>query len=148
MKQRFVRKSCRIDPDKLAKAREALGASSDSEAVRMAIKMVTDQEETMAFAIKELANPALIFIYSFVLLLLGCAIAIHWSKNLGTPIWIVVCGALLLVIHDLLEGFVWFGIAVRMAQTAREREAARQLAEVGGAVPEFPDIPRRKAQRK
>jgi hypothetical protein len=29
-----------------------------------------------------------------------------------------------------------------------QREAARRLAEIGGSVPDFPDVPRRKARRK
>jgi Arc/MetJ family transcription regulator len=38
---------------------------------------------------------------------------------------------------------------VREALTALvQREAARRLAAIGGSVPEFPDIPRRRAQRK
>jgi hypothetical protein len=52
MKQRLVHKSYRVDPLRLAKARKALGAASDAEAVRMAIEMVIDHEETMAVARK------------------------------------------------------------------------------------------------
>lgn len=38
---------------------------------------------------------------------------------------------------------------VREALTALvQREAARRLAAIGGTVPDFPDIPRRRAQRK
>lgn len=38
---------------------------------------------------------------------------------------------------------------VREALTALvQREAARRLAAMGGSVPDFPDIPRRKAPRK
>ena len=38
---------------------------------------------------------------------------------------------------------------VREALTALvQREAARRLAAIGGSVPDFPDIPRRKSQRK
>ena len=38
---------------------------------------------------------------------------------------------------------------VREALTALvQREAARRLAAMGGSVPDFPDIPRRKTQRK
>jgi hypothetical protein len=52
MKQRLVQKSYCVDPHRLAKARKALGAASDAEAVRMAIEMVIDHEETMAVARK------------------------------------------------------------------------------------------------
>ena len=38
---------------------------------------------------------------------------------------------------------------VREALTSLvQREAARRLAAMGGSVPDFPDIPRRRAQRK
>ena len=38
---------------------------------------------------------------------------------------------------------------VREALTALvQREAARRLAAIGGSVPDFPDIPRRRTQRK
>ena len=38
---------------------------------------------------------------------------------------------------------------VREALTALvQREAARRLAAIGGSVPDFPDIPRRRAQGK
>ena len=38
---------------------------------------------------------------------------------------------------------------VREALTALvQREAARRLAAMGGSVPDFPEIPRRRAQRK
>lgn len=52
MEQRFVRKSFHVDPEKLARARGALGVASNSEAVRLAIEMVIDQKETMALASK------------------------------------------------------------------------------------------------
>ena len=52
MKRHFVRKSYRVDPDQLARAKKALGAVSESEAVRIAIDFVVDHEETMAVARK------------------------------------------------------------------------------------------------
>jgi hypothetical protein len=51
-KQRLICKSYRVDPHRLAKAKKALGAASEAEAVRMAIEMVIDHEETMALARK------------------------------------------------------------------------------------------------
>jgi hypothetical protein len=50
MKQRLVQKSYRVD--RLGKAKKALGAASEAEAVRMAIERVIDHEETMAVARK------------------------------------------------------------------------------------------------
>lgn len=63
----------------------------------------------------QLGNPALIFIYNLVLLLFGCAIGIHWNSKPGTAVLVAICGALLMVIHDLLEGFILFGIAAKWA---------------------------------
>jgi hypothetical protein len=69
----------------------------------------------------QLANPALIFVYSLVLLLFGSAIGMHWCKSPGTAIWIAVCAALLMVIHDLLTGFIWMGITVKWTQAVRKK---------------------------
>jgi hypothetical protein len=69
----------------------------------------------------QLANPALIFIYSLVLLLFGCAIGMHWSKSPGTAIWIAVSAALLMVIHDLITGFIWMGVTVKWTQALRKK---------------------------
>jgi hypothetical protein len=71
----------------------------------------------------QLANPVLIFIYCLVLLLIGCAIGMHWSKSPGTAIWIAICAALLMVVHDLITGFIWMGITVKWTQAVRERSA-------------------------
>lgn len=68
-----------------------------------------------------LANPALIFVYSLVLLLVGCAIGIHWSKSSGTAVGITICAALLMVIHDILEGLIWFGITAKWTRAVKSR---------------------------
>ncbi len=52
MKRHVARKSYRVDPVKLAQAVKALGATSESEAVKMAIELVIDHEGTMASARK------------------------------------------------------------------------------------------------
>jgi hypothetical protein len=72
----------------------------------------------------QLGSPALIFLYTLALLLLGCSIGIHWSKNPGTAVCVSLCAALLMVIHDLLEGFAWIGIIAawtRMLQTDKRK---------------------------
>ena len=82
----------------------------------------------------QLGNPALIFIYSAVLLLVGVAIGLYWHTNPGLSLWIAICAALLMVIHDLLEGFIWFGIAAKWAQAVKQSS--------GGNVPVKPtDMP-------
>jgi hypothetical protein len=81
----------------------------------------------------QLANPALIFIYSLVLLLIGCAIGMHWSKSPGTAILIAICAALLMVIHDLLTGFIWMGITVKWTQDVRKKaeQGNKESARIG-----------------
>jgi hypothetical protein len=59
----------------------------------------------------QLANPVLIFVYSLSMLLIGSAIGMHWSNSHSTANWVAMCGALLMVIHDLTEGLIWFGLA-------------------------------------
>jgi hypothetical protein len=86
----------------------------------------------------QLANPALIFIYSFVLLLFGCAIGMHWNKSPGVAVWIAICAALLMVIHDLLEGFIWFGIAAKWAQAVKQSSGENVPVKPTGMPPGKP----------
>jgi Arc/MetJ family transcription regulator len=81
MKRHLVRKGFRLDPDLVARAKKALGATSEAEAVRMAIEMVIAKD------------------------------------------------------------------AKRRKQRALSKEAALRLVAIGGSVPDFPDIPRRKAEQ-
>jgi hypothetical protein len=81
----------------------------------------------------QLANPVLIFIWSLSMLLIGCAIGMHWSGARGTAIWIAVCGALLMVIHDFAEGLIWIGIAAAWIQKTQKGRRARPI----GAGPAF-----------
>jgi hypothetical protein len=48
-------------------------------------------------------KPSPSFIYNLALLF-GSAIGMHWGKNPGTAVWVALCGALFMAIHDLLEG--------------------------------------------
>lgn len=52
MKRNLVRKSYHLDPDKVSKAKKALNAASDSEAMNMALEMAIDHGETIALARK------------------------------------------------------------------------------------------------
>ena len=73
----------------------------------------------------QLANPVLIFIWSLSMLLIGCAIGMHW-RSPGTAIWVAVCGALLMVIHDFAEGLIWFGVTAAWIQkTQKGRPSGR-----------------------
>jgi hypothetical protein len=71
-----------------------------------------------------LANPILVFISSFALLLIGCAIGMHYSKSTSLSVWIAVCGGLLMVIHDLLQGLLWLGITARWMKTVKDQSQA------------------------
>jgi biotin transporter BioY len=69
----------------------------------------------------QLVNPVLLFIYSLVLLLFGCAVGMHWSNSPWIAVWIAVCAALVMVIHDLVAGFIWMGITVKWTQAPRKK---------------------------
>jgi hypothetical protein len=73
----------------------------------------------------QLANPVLVFVYSLFNLLFGCAIGMHWYKNPGSAVWVAICGALLMVIHDLAEGFIWFGVTARMLKNYKKLTEGR-----------------------
>jgi len=55
----------------------------------------------------QLGHPVLIFIYSLALLLIGCAIGMHWHQSRSTAIWIAISGAVLTVIYESISGFIW-----------------------------------------
>ena len=48
----------------------------------------------------QLGHPVVIFIHSLALLLIGCAIGMHWHQSRSAAIWIAVCGAVLVVINE------------------------------------------------
>lgn len=73
----------------------------------------------------QLANPVLIFVYSLFNLLFGCAIGMHWCRDPRTAVWVAVCGALVMVIHDLLEGFIWFGVTAWMLKNYKNPKEGR-----------------------
>lgn len=43
-----------------------------------------------------LANPLVIAIYSAALLLIGCAVGMHWARTPATAIWLAIAGSLLM----------------------------------------------------
>jgi hypothetical protein len=54
-----------------------------------------------------LGHPVLIFIHSLALLLIGVAIGMLWHQSRSAAIWIAVSGALLIVINEMITGFIW-----------------------------------------
>lgn len=67
-----------------------------------------------------LGNPFLIFLYSMAILLVGCAIGIHWRATPGVAFCMAVIGALLMVIHDMAMGVLWFTVAAKMVGRTRQ----------------------------
>ena len=55
----------------------------------------------------QLGHPLLIFIHSLALLLIGCAIGMHWHRSHSIAIWIAFSGAVLIVINEMISGFIW-----------------------------------------
>jgi hypothetical protein len=55
-----------------------------------------------------LGHPVVIFIHSVALLLLGCAIGMHWHQSRSTAIWIAVSGAVLIVINEMISALILF----------------------------------------
>jgi len=66
-----------------------------------------------------LGNPFLILIYSLGLLLLGCAIGLHWKATPGLAFGIAALGAVLMVIHDMAMGVLWFWVTAKMFSKAQ-----------------------------
>jgi hypothetical protein len=57
-----------------------------------------------------LGHPVLIFIHSLALLLIGCAIGMHWHQSHSVAIWIAFSGAVLIVINEMISGFWWMSL--------------------------------------
>lgn len=66
-----------------------------------------------------LANPLLIFVWSLAMLLLGCAIGLHWRTTPGMALCIAALGAALMVLHDLGMSLVWFTVTAKLLAKAR-----------------------------
>jgi dTDP-4-dehydrorhamnose 3,5-epimerase-like enzyme len=57
-----------------------------------------------------LGHPVVIFIHSVALLLIGCAIGMHWHQSHSAAIWIAVSGAVLVVINEMISCFWWVSL--------------------------------------
>lgn len=68
-----------------------------------------------------LGNPLLIFVYSLSILLLGCAIGLYWKAAPGMALCLALIGALLMVIHDLVTGILWFSVTAKMVGKTQDR---------------------------
>lgn len=65
-----------------------------------------------------LANPFLVFVYSLAILLVGCAIGMHWKGSPELALSLVIGGATAMVIHDLVSGFLMFWATTKFARLA------------------------------
>jgi hypothetical protein len=75
----------------------------------------------------KLGHPLLISIYSFSLLLVGCAAGSYWHPKPSMAIGIAITGALCMSMHDTLVSIAWIAIAAKWArQTARAVESKRR----------------------
>jgi len=70
-----------------------------------------------------LGQPVLIFIYSLVLLLVGCAIGRHWYQTRASAIWIAVAAAALMVMHDMLTGLLFASLTFRRFQREQRNQS-------------------------
>lgn len=71
-----------------------------------------------------LGHPILILLYSLALLLLGCAIGIHWHDSPWGASKVAFLGAMLMIIHDWMTTTAMFWIAMR-----RLRKSIKRLPE-------------------
>lgn len=66
-----------------------------------------------------LGHPVLILMYSIALLLLGCAIGLFWKATPSVAFCMAGLAALLMVVHDIAMGVLWFWLTAKMFEKAR-----------------------------
>lgn len=54
-----------------------------------------------------LGHPAFIFLWSLWMLLLGCAIGMHWHQSRTVAVSISTACAVLIVVHEIIDGWIW-----------------------------------------
>jgi hypothetical protein len=74
-------------------------------------------------ATMRLGNPFLIGVYSLALLAFGAAIGGRWGQTPHYVVLMVVIGALLMVIHDMVTGMLFFWISMAWARKISGRRA-------------------------
>lgn len=67
-----------------------------------------------------LGNPFLIFVWSFAMLLLGSAIGLYWKTMPGTAFCVAALGAVLMVVHDMAMGLLWFAVTTKLVAKTRQ----------------------------
>jgi hypothetical protein len=64
-----------------------------------------------------LGHPILIAIYSMALLFIGCGVGVRFSHTLPTALWLCAAGSILVAVHDLATGFVWFWLTAKWVRS-------------------------------
>ncbi len=72
-----------------------------------------------------LGNPFLIAIYSAALLLIGCAVGMHWAHTPAAALWLCLAGGVLMAVHDTATGVLWFWLTARWAHSVIQRRDRR-----------------------
>jgi membrane protein YdbS with pleckstrin-like domain len=67
----------------------------------------------------------LIFVYSVALLLIGCAVGMHWYQSRASAIWIAAAAAALMVVHDMLTGLIFASLSLRRFQREQRNQSQR-----------------------
>jgi hypothetical protein len=68
-----------------------------------------------------LANPFLIVLYSAALLLIGCGVGMHWAHTPATALGLCVAGGVLMAVHDIATGVLWFWLTARWTHSVIQR---------------------------
>ena len=71
-----------------------------------------------------LGHPILITLYSAALLLIGCGVGVRFHQSLPRALWICGAASILVAVHDLATGFVWFWLSatwVRSVMIQRDK---------------------------
>jgi hypothetical protein len=61
-------------------------------------------------------NLLLVFIYSLSLLLVGCAVGMHWRGTPSAALSLTILGAALFVLHELVTVLLWFGATAALTR--------------------------------
>lgn len=82
------------------------------------------RKELMSEIRISLGHPALIFVYSLALLLVGCCIGMH-IHNSRAAIWMSLAAAALVVVHDLLTAFLFSLLTLRRFRREQNQSSPR-----------------------
>jgi hypothetical protein len=72
-----------------------------------------------------LGHPILITLYSAALLLIGCGVGVRFYHSLPTALWICGAGSILVAVHDLATGFVWFWLTGKWVRSVMVQRDTR-----------------------